>query len=86
MFSTQKELQTGETTDLLVTMWFETKMGEKYRMPDMMRQHVTEAHKDLDQEDREYVHVQNVSNAILMIPKRIINRAGVGERCFWESI
>jgi hypothetical protein len=66
-------------------MWFETKMGEKYRMPDMMKQHVTEAHKDLDQADREYVHVQNVSNAILMIPKRIISKAGVGERCFWES-
>lgn len=87
MSNTQKELQAGEKVDPLVTMWFETKMGEKYRMPDMMRQHVTEAHKDLDTaKSDQYVAVRNVSDAVLMLPKRIISRAGVSEHCFWESI
>lgn len=55
-------------------------------MPDMLEHHVTEAHRNLDTADiSQYIHVKNVSDALLMLPKRIIKKAGVGERCFWEA-
>jgi hypothetical protein len=55
-------------------------------MPDMRGSEVDEAHRNLDTSDKsQYVHVRNVSAVIMMIPKRIIKRAGVGDRCFWEA-
>lgn len=67
-------------------MWFETTLGTCYHMPDMQEHEVTEAHKNLDTTDKsQYVHVRNTSGVIMMIPKRIIAKAGVGERCFWEA-
>lgn len=62
-------------------------MGVRYELPDMQEIHVTEAHKNLDGADRsQHVHLRNISEALLMIPKRIIGKAGVGERCFWEKL
>lgn len=67
-------------------MWLETTMGVRYDLPDMLEEHVTEAHKNLDTADlSQHVHLRNVSGALLMVPKRIIKKAGVGERCFWEK-
>jgi len=67
-------------------MWFETILGVRYVMPDMRGSEVDEAHRNLDTSDKsQYVHVRNVSAVIMMIPKRIIKRAGVGDRCFWEA-
>lgn len=84
MFDSSKKLQADQTP--LVTMWFETLLGARYEMPDMLNHHVTTTHKYLDSADlSQDVHVMNVSNALLMIPKRIIKKAGVGERCFWEK-
>ena len=83
MLSTQKECQTGETASLK-TMWFTTHLGARYEMPDMLREHITGAHKQLDAPG-DNVTVINISEAVILLPKRIINRAGVGDRCFWES-
>jgi hypothetical protein len=33
----------------------------------------------------EVVLVLNVSNVLLYIPLRIISKAGVNDRCFWEA-
>ena len=85
MPSSQKELPPSETSPFSV-MWFETKLGVRYEMPDMQESDVTEAHRYLDEADNsQYVHVRNISSAILMIPKRIIKKAGVADRCFWEA-
>ena len=54
-------------------------------MPDMLEVHVTEAHRQLDEDHQEHVSLLNVSDACLVIPKRIIAKAGVGDRCFWEK-
>lgn len=86
MSDSPKKLQTRQESDSLVTMWFTTTLGARYEMPDMMEHHVTDAHRYLNEADLDqYVHVRNVSDAIYMIPKRIIQKAGVGKRCFWEK-
>jgi len=86
MPNSPKKLQAGQESTPLVTMWFETTLGVRYEMPDMMEHHVDDAHRNLDQADlSQYVHVRNVSDAIYMIPKRIIQKSGVGDRCFWEK-
>jgi len=66
-------------------MWFETKLGVRYEMPDMTKEHISKTHKHLDvlPYDSQLV-VLNISGVTLVLPKRIIKRAGVGERCFWE--
>lgn len=85
MPDSSKELQAGEASPFSV-MWFATHQGTIYEMPDMQEHEVTEAHKYLAEADKsQYVHVRNTSGAILMIPKRIIKTAGVGDRCFWEA-
>lgn len=67
-------------------MWFETKLGVRYEMPDLLEEQVSEAHKSLDHSHEESLIVlTNISRVMLGIPRRIIKRAGVGDRCFWES-
>lgn len=67
-------------------MWVETKLGVRYDMPDMLEEHITRAHRCLDAAG---VHmnivITNISEVTLVMPKRIVRRAGVGDRCFWES-
>lgn len=82
MPDTQKEFQSGEGV-ALSTMWFETHMGARYELPDMLRSHISAAHADLDW-SKGNVTATNVSEVVLVLPKRIIKRAGVGDRCFWE--
>jgi len=89
MSSTQEELRTSEETPLK-TMWFVTHLGARYEMPDMLREHITAAHTQLDTAEDSIDHAENVvaanvSDVVLLLPKRIINKAGVGDRCFWES-
>ena len=85
MSDTQKEFQTGEESPLK-TMWFETYLGAKYEMPDMTDEHITNAHKLLDAPKGIInVTVLNISEAALVLPRRIIKKAGVGDRCFWEA-
>lgn len=85
MSDTQKELQASEGSPLK-TMWFETHLGTKYEMPDMVDEHVTKTHKLLDgPEEIANITVLNLSEAVLLLPRRIIKRAGVGDRCFWEA-
>ncbi len=84
MSSTQGELRTSEETPLK-TMWFETHLGVRYEMPDMLREHITFAHEQLDAAGEGSITVINVSEVVALLPKRIINKAGVGDRCFWES-
>lgn len=83
MSSTQEELQAGEGSTPFKMMWLETTMGVRYEMPDMLPVHIDEAHRQLD-EDQEHISLLNVSDACLVVPKRIIAKAGVGDRCFWE--
>jgi hypothetical protein len=84
MPSTPPELPPDQETPFSV-MWFETTLGVKYEMPDMQEHEVTEAHKNLDATFKDqYFHVRNTSGVIMMIPKRIIKKAGVKDRCFWE--
>ena len=69
----------------LSTMWFETRLGQRYELPDMLREHVTYAHEQVATSHHESTVIMiNVSGVSLCIPKRIIAKAGVGERCFWE--
>ena len=76
----------GET-EVFHVMWFETRLGVRYEMPDMLESHITKTHHHLDTipYDSQLV-VLNISGATLILPKRIIKRAGVGERCFWEAL
>lgn len=83
MSDTQEEFPAGEEGPL-TTMWLETHLGVKYEMPDMLRAHISRAHADLDF-NLGNVTVINVSEAVLVLPKRIVKRAGVGDRCFWEA-
>lgn len=67
-------------------MWFVTHQSQRYELPDMLREHVTAAHEQLVSLDHSStIIVLNASGAALMIPKRIIKKAGAGERCFWEA-
>lgn len=84
MSSAPAELQTNPKTTLHV-MWFETKTGIRYEFPDMLESHITQAHRNLTM-DLDFVAANNLSEAALLIPKRILKRAGVGDRCFWEAI
>ena len=67
-------------------MWFETKLGTRYEMPDLLEEQVSDAHKSLDHSNSESLIVlTNISRVMMGIPRRIIKRAGVGDRCFWEA-
>jgi hypothetical protein len=65
-------------------MWFETSLGVRYEMPDMQANHVDSAHRQLAG-DFDRIMMNNVSEVVMVIPKRILAKAGVGERCFWEN-
>lgn len=84
MSDSQEEFQADKETPFHV-MWFVTKLGVKYEFPDMGATQVDSAVKQLhglfDQ-----MAVTNISGSCLVIPKRIIKKAGVGERCCWEAI
>lgn len=68
-------------------MWFLTRLGQRYELPDMLRDHITEGHRQLAESRYEgTVILINVSGASLAIPKRIVKSAGVGDRCFWEAL
>ena len=84
MPDTPEQLQTDQTP--FIHFWVLTKLGTRYVLPDMLPQHVTVAHKQLDfTNDDQIVVVTNISNVVLSIPKRIIASAGAGDRCFWEA-
>jgi hypothetical protein len=53
-------------------------------MPDMLHSHVDEAHRQLDTKSGS-ITVMNISGVIMVIPKHILKKAGVGDRCFWEA-
>jgi len=59
-------------------------MGVRYTMPDMLHSHVDEAHRQLDTKSGS-ITVMNISGVIMVIPKHILKKAGVGDRCFWEA-
>ena len=89
MSSTQEELRTSEETPLK-TMWFVTHLGVRYEVPDMLRDQITAAHAQLGESANSVDHAENVvatniSDVVLLLPKRIIHKAGVGDRFFWES-
>ncbi len=71
---------------LFHVMWFETHLGARYEMPDMTEDQITKTHKHLDTISEEsQLIVTNISSVTLVLPKRIIRKAGVGDRCFWET-
>jgi hypothetical protein len=81
----QKERQAGEKSPF-VTMWFLTHTGTRYEMPDMTDREITDAHRHLDAAASfQSIHVLNFSGAFLMLPKRILKSAGVGDRVYWEA-
>ena len=85
MSSTPKELQADQSIPSpFVTMWFETTLGVRYTFPDMQTNHVDAAHQQLCG-DFDRITCINISEAVLVVPKRILVKAGVGERCFWEN-
>jgi hypothetical protein len=65
------------------TVWFETLMGVRYELPDMLPDHVDEARRQLDLPFPN-ITARNVSNVVLLIPKHILRKMGVGDRCMWE--
>jgi hypothetical protein len=69
-------------------MWLETTLGVRYSLPDMLIGHVDMAHRQLDQADKvrlTTITLVNVSDVVLTVPYRILAKAGVGDRCFWEK-
>jgi len=67
-------------------MWFETRLEQRYELPDMLREHITMGHKQLEGAHYDStIIVINISGVSLCVPKRIIAKAGSGERCFWEA-
>ena len=82
MPGTQEELQTDQNP--LVIFWFQTRLGVHYELPDMLPQHVDEAHRQLDL-DLELVTLRNISGVAMVVPKRIVKTAGANDRCFWEA-
>jgi len=86
MSDTQKEFQTSEESPLK-TMWFETHLGTRYEMPDMLEEHISKAHRLLGAPNKQIfnITVLNISEAVLVLPTRIIKKVGVGDRCFWEA-
>ena len=85
MPDTQKEHEAGEGGDPLVRMWFETTLGVRYEMPDMMPHQVSAAHRNLDDMEADKIIVFNISEVCLVLPRRILKKAGAGDRCFWEA-
>lgn len=83
MSSTPKELQADPETPFRV-MWLETKLGVRYELPDMLDEHVDRAVETLHG-GLPNIALTNVSDCCLLMPRRIIKTAGVGERCFWEA-
>lgn len=65
-------------------MWVETKLGARYEFPDMLDKQVDESVQALHG-SLPNITLHNISECCLLIPRRIIKKAGVGERCFWEA-
>lgn len=84
MSDTQEKLQAGEEGPLK-TMWLETHLGDRYELPSMLAVQISAAHSLLDWSEASSITLVNISEAVLVVPKRVIKRAGVGERCFWEA-
>lgn len=84
MPDTQEKLQAGEEGPLK-KMWLETHLGDRYELPNMPPVQIAAAHSLLDWTDASSITLVNISEAVLVVPKRIIKRAGVGDRCFWEA-
>jgi len=53
-------------------------------MPDMLPQHVDEAHRQLDLPVTN-ITLRNISDVAMVVPRRIIKSAGANDRCFWEA-
>jgi hypothetical protein len=83
MPDTPEELQTSEEGPFFI-MWFETHMSARYELPDMLATQIDSVHRQLDGGLNTIIAV-NVSQVCLAIPSRIIRKAGVGGRCFWEA-
>ncbi len=83
MSDASDKLSAGEGRFAFETMWLETITGTRYAVPDMGPGHVTEAHRQLI-DNMEYVTLSNLSGVVLVIPIRIVAKAGVADRCFWE--
>jgi hypothetical protein len=77
-------IQTDQAANF-VTMWIETTMGVRYALPDMLPPHVDAVLKQLFEAPYEKVTAINISEACLILPKRIIGKAGVGDRIMWEK-
>lgn len=62
-------------------------MGVRYVLPDMTGEQITGVHKQLDMDFGEDHHIiaLNISEVVLSLPRRILKKAGVGDRCFWEA-
>ena len=72
------------TYKLLPTCWLETRLGSRYEVPDMTTAHMDSVCQQLDSHP-DTITVVNVSNVIMIFPKRILAKAGTGNRCFWEA-
>lgn len=69
------------------TLWFETRMGVQYVMPDMLPMHVESARQQLyGPLGSGSITLMNVSGVCMVIPRHILKKAGCGERCFWEAL
>lgn len=72
-----------------VSCWFETRTGTRYELPDMTSDHVDMVCKQLSGTEEAFstdtITVVNISPVIMIIPRRILARAGSGDRCFWEA-
>ena len=78
----QEELQASKEGPFF-TMWFVTKLGTRYELPDMLPLHIGEAHRQLAG-GSEHISVINVSQVAVVFPLRILAKAGVADRTLWE--
>jgi hypothetical protein len=83
MSSTQTELPTCSGS--FSTCWFETRLGIRYELPDMRDCDVDTLVKQLHDALFTSISCCNVSRVVLVLPRCIIQKAGVNDRCFWEA-
>ena len=84
MLSAQEELPTRPDGGFSIC-WFETRLGRRYEIPDMQDASVDIVVRQLHEAAYTSISCCNVSNVVLVIPRQIILKAGVNDRCFWEA-
>ena len=67
------------------TCWLETRLGKRYEIPDMTTNQVDYLCAQCDSKELDMLTLCNASGVVFIIPKNLVAKAGVNNRCFWEG-